>query len=408
MSASNTVIVVGRGVAGATTAALLAQAGWSVVVVDRRAGQPYTADPNHRVVALGLGAKRIFEHLGVWPKLLKRAITPYPTMHVEAQGQALTFQADAHGLTELGFIIEIPWLEAVLAEHLETQSNVTVHAPIEWSELALSDQGAQLCLGQTAEAVTKTLTGALLVGADGARSKVRRAMGIDSAQTDYNQRALLGPVATAHPNPGIAWQRFTPLGPLALLPLPDGRSSIVWSIPRTDAQQFERLGHAQLVETLNEYLGETAPEPMGPIQSIDAPQWWPLTRQRANALHRSRAVLVGDAGHSVHPLAGQGLNLGLLDAAALAECVGSPDERSSPSDWTAALNHYGRWRLSNTTLAGEGIHAINALQHAPMGLGRAALGAGFFAANRLWPVRQALIERATGIDSDAPKICQGQ
>lgn len=408
MSAQQTVLVVGGGVTGATTAALLAQAGWSVAVVDQKPPKAYTPDPSHRVVALGLGAQRIFKHLGVWPRLGEGAIAPYPTMHVEAKGQALTFQADAHGLPELGFMVEIPWLEAVLTAHIEDHPNIEVHAPALWSEFSVTDSGVRLYLGESSQAVTDTLTGALLVGADGARSAVRQRAGIDTTHIDYNQSALIGPVATTHPNPGIAWQRFTPLGPLALLPLPthDGRSSIVWSIPRTDAHHHQALDPSALVEAINTGLGEPLPEPMGAIESIDHPQWWPLKRQRAQRMHQGRVVLVGDAAHSVHPLAGQGLNLGLLDAAALAECLNPLIDPGARGDWDRALNRFGRWRLSNTTVAGEGIHLINALQHAPLGLGQTALAGAFFAANALWPVRQALIERATGIDADAPTICR--
>lgn len=402
-------LVVGGGVAGATTALLLAKQTGKVCVIDQRVPQ-FEDKASNRVVAISLGSERILKHIGIWPALPADRLAPYDQMVVDAKGQRLTFRADEHGLPHLGTLIEIPLLEKVLWEAMAHHPNIEIKAPVQWHDFEDTPSGIRLRLLDEAGDVQATLSACVLIGADGARSRIRQQAGIDHTWWDYNQQALIGPVRTEKPNDGLAWQRFTELGPLALLPLPDGRSSIVWSIPSAEA---DRLGGASdealtdtLIEAINEAIeNEGEPSPLGQVLSIEAPQWMPLKRQRASLLAQQSVALVGDAAHAVHPLAGQGLNLGLADAAALAQCLeGQLD--SSQAKIHQALSRYGRWRLSQSTLASGGIHWINELQRLPMGLGRWGLGVSFLAANTLWPIRQTLIEHASGIDKDSPLIAR--
>lgn len=398
-------LVVGGGVAGATTALLLAKQGAKVCVIDQRI--PHFEDtPSNRVVAISLGSERILRHIGVWQALPHERLAPYGQMVVDAKGQRLVFRADEHGLPHLGTLIEIPLLEKQLWETIRQAPGIELHAPCHWHDFEQTSACIKLRLLDEAGDVQNRLTASVLIGADGARSAIRQRAGIENTWWDYNQKALIGPVVTEKSNEGLAWQRFTELGPLALLPLPDGCSSIVWSIPNTEADRLAEVSNEALVSAINEAIEtDGSPCPLGQVQSIEAPQWMPLKRQRAHALTAGVIALVGDAAHAIHPLAGQGLNLGLADAAALAESLDGQWNQST-ARIQQALSRYHRWRLSQSTLAAGGIHWINEIQRLPMGLGRWGLGLSFVAANTFWPIRQALIEHASGIDRDSPLIAR--
>ncbi|HEY7905523.1 MAG TPA: FAD-dependent monooxygenase, partial [Wenzhouxiangella sp.] len=334
--------------------------------------------------------------------------------------------SDEHGLPALGWIVEIPRLQHALWDVLKTHPLVTIKAPTQWHDWAPIDGGVRIRLKHEQGDLTDTHSARVLIAADGAQSRLRQSAGIETTQWDYNQQALIGPVTTQIKNPGTAWQRFTPLGPLALLPLPDGQSSIVWSIPNTEAQRLSELDVANLVEAINEVLATSHPQgdqthngsgppitPMGAITHMDHAHWLPLKRIRANQLitdkDQGRLALVGDAGHSVHPLAGQGLNMGLADAAALVECLGPclGSDQSNTTNWDQALARYNRWRLSASTLNATGIHWINEIARAPLDFGKHSLGLSFMLANRLWPARDVMIKKACGIDRDSPAVAQG-
>lgn len=398
-------LVVGGGVAGATTALLLAKQGAKVCVIDQRVPR-FEDKASNRVVAISLGSERILRHIGVWQALPVERLAPYDQMVVDAKNQRLVFRADEHGLPHLGTLIEIPLLEKQLWETIKQHADIELRAPCHWHDFEQTPSCIKLRLLDEAGDVQSSLTASVLIGADGARSIIRQHAGIENTWWDYNQQALIGPVVTEKSNEGLAWQRFTELGPLALLPLPDGRSSIVWSIPNTQADRLATASNEALVAAINDAIEtEGSPCPLGQVQSIEAPQWMPLKRQRAHALAAGSIALVGDAAHAVHPLAGQGLNLGLADAAALAESLeGHWDDPMNRIEH--ALSRYHRWRLSQSTLAAGGIHWINELQRLPMGLGRWGLGLSFVAANALWPIRQTLIEHASGIDQDSPLIAR--
>ncbi len=417
--------VVGGGVAGACTAAVLAKAGFRVCLLDQRAPAALSDAPLARVVAIGLGSQRILNHAEAWSRLGKDHTTAYGQMRVESGQGVLTFKADEHGLPALGWIVEIPRLQHALWEVLHAHPRVSIEAPAQWHDWSVVAGGLRLRLKNEQGDLTATHTTRLLVAADGARSSIRQAAGIETDSWDYNQQALVGPVTTETPNPGMAWQRFTPLGPLALLPLSNGQSSIVWSIPNHEAQRLAQLDGADLVEHINEVLAASHPNgekamksiepitPMGVLTGLEHAHWLPLKRVRAKQLianpEQGPVALVGDAGHSVHPLAGQGLNMGLADAQALAECLG--DGPSLTTDATGkhcaqALTRYNRWRLSTSTLNASGIHWINEIARAPLDFGKHSLGLSFMLANRIWPIREAMIKKACGIDGDSPAVAR--
>ena len=389
------ILIIGGGVAGATCAALLARQNHRVALIDGRQPkfEPAEGEFDLRVVAISPGSQRVLAAAGAWPRLARNRLAPYRSMQVHSEGLSVKFESADHGLPELGWIVEIPALETALWESLEALDNVELLAPQRWTELEQSAETVRVRLADGS-----SVRAGLVVAADGARSRVRRLAALDADEWHYNQHALVGPVSTTTPNTGIAWQRFTEHGPLALLPLPDGRSSIVWSLPTEQAERFFQASDDDFVAELNRHQDS----PFGAALSVGRRGTLQLVHRRARKLVKQRLVLLGDAARSVHPLAGQGLNLGLMDAAALAEVMDS----EAAFETRQALARYERWRLSAGSLIGGGIHAINETVRAPGGLGRHALGAGFAVAARAWPLREAFVRHACGIDSDSPRLAR--
>ncbi len=390
------VVICGGGAAGAAAAALLAAQDLRVGLIDARrpSGKLPDGDFDPRVVALSPGSQRILKASGGWEVFDTTRAGRYASMQVCAGSQSITFRASEHGLEQLGWIVEVPALQQALWNTLAHQPQVQILAP---SRIAGFDSGRdrvriELDNGQV-------LRTGLLVGADGARSGLRRQAGIGVDEWHYNQKALVTHVKTGQRNNGVAWQRFTEHGPLALLPLADGRSSIVWSQPEARAADLLAMNEEEFVAELNLHQDS----PFGPVVSCGPRYALPLIRRKARSLVHGRLALLGDAARTVHPLAGQGMNLGLADAAALAEVL---------ADWRPGqaidqhLNRYQRWRLSASEVIGGGIHAINELAHSPGNIGRGLLGVGFGAAALLWPLREAFVIRACGLDSDSPKLAR--
>lgn len=390
------VVICGGGVAGAAAAILLGSAGHQVALVD--ATTPTKTDPQSdydlRVVAISPGSAAILTAAGAWPGDHPERLAPYDRMQVLAGRGQVQFSASEHGLEALGWIAEIPLIRESLWNRIRRDGKVHLLAPARIDQVELRRDRNRLVLDDG-----KTLTTSLLVAADGARSRLRQLAGIKVDEWHYNQSALVAPIATEHANTGLAWQRFTEHGPLALLPLADGRSSIVWSQASERTDRLTGISDDEFIAEINSHQDS----PMGPVVSVGKRHGLPLVRRRAQRFVQQRLVLLGDAARTVHPLAGQGLNLGLADAAALAEVM---VESSVLEDPSAALDRYQRWRRSASEVVGGGIHAINELAHAPGSLGRGLLGAGFSVAARFWPAREAFVDRACGLDSDSPALAR--
>lgn len=381
-------MIVGAGTVGAATAAALAIRGLEVALIDRAGAEPRDADAplDPRVVALSPGSKRLLEALGAWPHVRSERVTPYTEMQVLSGPGELRFRAAEHGLTALGWIVEIAELDRALWLALEQRRRVERLIPAQVDQIAIEADAVALELADD-----RTLHGRMLLGADGARSRVRAAAGIEVTAHHYNQRAIVAHVQTKQGNPGIAWQRFTDLGPMALLPLPEGRSSLVWSVSQDQAEELLTMDEAAFLEALAGHAGE---RPFGDFESTSTRHGLPLIRRQSRPLAAGRAALLGDAARSVHPLAGQGLNLGLGDVAVLVEALSDlrPDDDPGPS-----LARYARRRYSDSALVAGGIHLINETRGfgAP---GRALMGAGFKAMGMLRPARELFVQRACGLD----------
>jgi ubiquinone biosynthesis UbiH/UbiF/VisC/COQ6 family hydroxylase len=230
-------------------------------------------------------------------------------------------------------------------------------------------------------------------------------LGIDQDHWEYGQQGIVSVVETNKPNPGIAWQRFMEGGPLAFLPLQDGTSSIVWSRPEAEAQRLLELDDAAFCAELEQAAAGKSQAWPGTVSACGPRAAFPLTMRLSHNYAASRAVLIGDAAHVVHPLAGQGVNLGLLDAAGLAEVL--VDARSHQADISSekTLRKFARWRRSEAEVMARGIHGIRGLFMPEVLAPLRRLGLGLVA--RSWTAKEAFIKRAAGKNRNAPALARG-
>jgi len=383
-------VVVGAGVVGAAGALALAQLGLEVALVEAAAPPPWRADARDlRVYAFAPDNASLLESLGAWQGVAEARAQAYRRMRVwdAAGGGELAFDADAFGRRELGWIVE----HALLVDRLWARlhdAGVRVVCPARVVSLTQDADGARLHLDDGTRHAAR-----LVVAADGADSTVRALVGVDAPRHDYMQRGIVAYVATERPHEATAWQRFLPGGPLAFLPCTGALSSIVWSVPDADASRLLALDDptfaAELTRAFDARLGATT------LASARAA--FPLRRQLVDTYAAGRVVFVGDAAHVVHPLAGQGVNLGLRDVAVLRDTIAEALRRRS--DWSASqrLARWARGRRSENTLAAYTFEGLQRLfgsdSIAPTLLRGPLLGL----AGRVPPLAHLFWRRASGL-----------
>lgn len=385
------VAVVGGGMVGAAAALALARAGFATALVEAHAPKPWQAgdEVDLRVVGLAPSSIALLDGLGVWTSIRAARTGPYAQMHVwdAASGAAIHFDAATEGRDLLGHIVENNLVQWTLWQALDA-AGVQRRCPAAVSGLDVRADRVQL---ESADG--GTFGARLVVAADGAASPLRKLAGIAVRSRDYAQRAVVAHVATERPHAQTAWQRFLPTGPLALLPLADGRSSVVWSLPEAEAQRVLALGDADFCSE----LGVASDFRLGRITATTRRAAFPLKLQLARTYQAERLVLLGDAAHAVHPLAGQGVNLGLRDVVELRDTLLAA--RAAGADFAAAhvLRRYARRRRSADTLDACSFDAL-ARAFAWRSLPAvAARGVGVAVLERVTPLKRQLARHAAGV-----------
>jgi 2-octaprenylphenol hydroxylase len=400
------VAIVGGGPVGALAAALLAchrgARRLRVVLLEPHApaAPPADAPPDLRVVAISRASERLLRAAGAWGGIEGARVCAYERMHVwhESTGvdgaSALVFDAADVGEPNLGYILESRLLQAALLEAFSAAGGELQAAPL----VSLEAGEAQVRIG-TARGEMRAR---LVVGADGAQSAVRQAAGLSAEVRDYHETAIVATIATAKPHARTAWQRFMGNGTLAFLPLFDGTSSIVWS---ADDALAARLMAAKPGEFAAE-LDRASDLALGATRLVSERATFPLRRLTAPRYVARRVALIGDAAHVVHPLAGQGVNLGLLDAAALAQLVVAAAGRREDSGSLGVLRAYERWRKSEVALMGAAIDTFDrVLSHGAGPLARLARQ-GLGLVNRSEELRRFFIRRALGVTGELPEAAR--
>ncbi|HTW38234.1 MAG TPA: FAD-dependent monooxygenase [Steroidobacteraceae bacterium] len=399
------VLIVGGGPAGACAGALLACAPRSLKVGILEHARPIAPAPGSpldaRVSALSRASEHILASAGAWERIACERLQPYERMRVWNAGagpraNVLVFDAAEAGEPNLGYIAENRLVQAALIEAFEASGGRLFEDKL--AAVRVHDEHVE------AQTATGTLAARLIVGADGARSAVRQAIGLTAEVASYRQTAIVANVATEQSHARTAWQRFLGSGTLALLPLADGASSIVWS---ADTELAQRLLEASPEEFERE-LESASQGVLGALRLKTERFSLALTRLAAHRYTAHRAALIGDAAHVVHPLAGQGANLGLLDAAVLAEVITQASAQGEDPGAAWALRRYERWRKSEVQLMALAIDAFDRfLAHGSGPLAELAQR-GLAWVDRSAEMKRVFIARALGLKGELPQSARAR
>lgn len=396
------IIIIGGGIVGLTLACALGKSHLNVAVVDARAPliEWPGADYDMRVSAITPASQAIFSVLNIWPRVVAHRVSPFTKMHVwDAEGEGvIDFEASTIEAINLGYIVENRALQVALYEQLQTFTNVHFIAPADLQTLQVQDAVVKVVLTDGNILATK-----LVVGADGAESRVRQLAGIALHSSDYGHSALVANVQCELAHQKTAWQRFIPKGVLAFLPLVAARTcSIVWSAEPADVECLAALDAAEFCRV----LGEAFAHRLGTITHVSERAIFPLWRRHAQQYVAPRIALVGDAAHTVHPLAGQGVNLGILDAASLAEIILAAHTKSQDFGMLNVLRRYERWRKGENLIMLNMIDTLKYLFGNDKTFIKAVRTLGINSVNKIGPLKNYLMQRAMGWTGDLPAIAR--
>ncbi len=399
------VAIAGGGLVGASLALALAGLKLKVVLIESHpfgsVDQPSFDD---RTTALSNGSRRIFEGIDVWP-LLEREATPIRRIHISDQGRFAFARIDAaeQHLQALGFVVINRVMGAALWQRLQEEA-VTLLAPARVVNSELKDDHRELRCETGADA-SVTIQAKLVIAADGAKSAVRESAGIGATTWDYQQHALVTNVFTQRFHDYVAYERFTPQGPLALLPMSEGRVGLVWTFSPEMAGQMRDLEDAAFLERLQTAFGFR----LGRFTRVGVRHLYPLSLTRAEDHVAPRLAVVGNAAQALHPIAGQGFNLGLRDAASLAEVLADALEASGGVDCGDGLllERYRDWRAADRQKIVGFTDGLVRLFTQPLGAVKLARNLGLLAFDLLPAVKDAMSQLSLGAAGRIPRLARG-
>lgn len=385
-------IIVGGGMVGAAVAAALGQAGMAVTLIEGGGPPEAIAEDapfDLRVSSLNLASQQLLERVGAWPFIPEARRCPFHHIEVsdESETRHVRFSAADLELPELGHFVENRVIRHALWQRLAELPDVTTLCHV--SPVALIS-GGQQALVELDDG--RLLAARLVVGADGAGSRIRELAGIATQDEDYGQRALIINVRTRLPQQDVSWQRFTRDGPQALLPLPGQHASLVWY----DSNEATLSREALNDEALHQAVETAFPSRLGGIEAVLGRASFPIRRRHAERYVRPRLALVGDAAHVIHPLAGQGLNLGLQDAEALSDRVISAFQAGQDPGGRGPLAGYARTRRPRTLAMIIAMETFHHVFTGPAPL-RQAGAAGLAVADRLEGAKRQVMRHALGL-----------
>lgn len=396
------VVIVGGGMVGSAVACSLGNSSLKVAVIESTPPQAFSPEQAHdlRVSALSIASKNILETVGAWDGVVARRFCPFKRMRVWETAGDTEFCSDDINYPELGYIVENRITQLALLDRLQAFDNIELICPSTITKInyAIGDDSL-LELEDGRQLSTK-----VLVAADGGQSRVRQIVGLGVTSWDYKQHALVIYIETAYEQQDITWQRFLPSGPQAFLPLTGHYGSIVWYNSPDEVRRLKALSY----EALKDELLSAFPDCLGQVNNVLGVASFPLKRQHAQNYVKPGVVLVGDAAHMINPLAGQGVNIGLLDAAALGEVLVDAAKKGLALGDLSVLKRYEQLRrnenLKMMTVM-DVFYQVFSNEILPIKLIR-NLGLGL--AERLLPAKNKVMRSAMGLEGKLPKLARGE
>ena len=390
-------IIVGGGMVGASLACALKNSPLSIAIIE---AFPFKSDqqPSYddRCIALSYGSQRIFEAMGLWPQLTPHA-TAIRDIHVSNRGHfgITRLSAQQEKVPALGQVIPARSMGQVLEKALSQQQNIELICPAKVQNLQQHENHVTLNLSND-----HTVTAKLIVAADGGQSTIRQLLGLGASECDYQQTAITANITAERAHQGKAFERFTDTGPIALLPMTDNRCSLVWTVKSGDEQKILKLPDTKFLAKLQQRFGFR----LGKLLRVGERQSYPLKLMQADQPVQQRIVLIGNAAHSLHPIAGQGFNLGLRDVAALADVLqDNPDDCGNPH----LLHEYKQWRETDQDYVIKATDTlVHLFSHSNPLLGFLC-GAGLTLSDSLPPIKHWLAKKSMGLGRKQPKLGRG-
>ncbi|NQZ30292.1 MAG: UbiH/UbiF/VisC/COQ6 family ubiquinone biosynthesis hydroxylase [Oceanospirillaceae bacterium] len=406
-------IIVGGGMVGATLACALADTQLQIAVIEPNIPAAFSLDQAHalRVSALNIASENIFKNIGVWQGIISRRSCVYrrlKTWELDAQRGATLFDSTEQGVDHLGHIVENNVIQQALLEKMSQANNIKLF--VQKTRSIDVQPGATLVELED----NQQLIGKLIVGADGGNSLVRDAAGIGIHSWDYAQSALVISVTMSTAQQDITWQQFTPTGPLAFLPLSGNSASLVWYNNPAAIKRLMALNEVAFLEELQ----ASFPDALDQVTAVISKGAFPLKRQHAQQYIKEGVALIGDAAHMIHPLAGQGVNIGLLDAAQLAQCLlaASGEQMSSADEYAhstradisslAVLNEYERLRRRHNLLVMQLMDSFYKVFTNNNGPLKVLRNIGLGIAGHLTPAKKKVMALAMGLEGPLPELAK--
>ncbi len=398
------VVIIGGGMVGASLACALADSGLRMAVVEAvpltAASQPSYDD---RSIALAYGSRCIFSAMGLWDAL-RHAVAPIRAIHVSDRGHfgITRLRAADYGLEALGYVVENRELGRLFATRLAAGGDVELFCPARLEGLDFHDRGVTVDVSE-ADGRRRELQARLVVGADGGRSVVRRLAAVSTRQWDYGQSALIANVTPGRGHEGMAYERFTDSGPLAMLPMTGNRCSLVWTVRRGAEEALLALDDAAFLARLQCRFGRR----LGELRKVGRRQVYPLTLIRAAVPTQPRLALIGNAAHTLHPIAGQGFNLGIRDVAVLAEVLWEAQARGEDIGGAATLARYHQWRREDQRRViafTDGLVRLFSNELPPLVVAR---NLGLTALECLPPLKRLMLRQFMGFAGRQPRLARG-
>jgi len=410
-------IIIGGGLVGASLACALADSSLRIAIIE---AFPFKSDDSEyqpafdaRSVALSYTSKQVFEGIGLWPSINKLGVAAIKKIHISDRGHAgiTRLNADDENVEALGYVVETRVIGKALFETLNKQKNITLIAPAKLKNFDLNADFASADIEMTDSnnlVESKTLTAKLLVAADGDNSVVRRLSGVRIKQRNYEQSAVIANIATDQPHNNQAFERFTDSGPLALLPMAatndeKNRYSLVWTINNSEQEEIMGWNDETFLLKLKQRFGERA----GQFTHVSKRHTYPLSLMRAKEHVRERLAIIGNAAHTLHPVAGQGFNLGLRDVAALSQVIIDASRENKDIGSLTTLQTYADWRKRDhiqTAMATDGLVRLFSNNFLPLA---ALRNLGLLVVDLVPPLKKVFARHAMGFVGKLPRLGRG-